>query len=168
MLEGGFSMAIFTTPGTQIISITESNYINDTPNIKSKVHIIRLNFDNPDDNKMEWVITKFPTTRRYIVDNKHIKYYNYFLKRIYNLKYYVINTSNRWNGLVSFYKRNNKVLLDITQLTTPEKNFVFYSLKDILFNTEVIMISKSDYDNNKQIIDNWKGNCIIEDPNYII
>ena len=160
-------MAIFTTPGNQIIRITEHNYLTDTPNIQSKIHIIRLDFDNPDNTKMEWVISKFPQTRRFVVDNIHIKYYNYFLKRT-NLKYYVINTNNRWNGIVSFYKRNNKVLLDTTQLTDNEKSFVFYSMKDVLFNTEVIIISKNDYNKNKQSIDNWKGNCIIEDPNYII
>ncbi len=160
-------MAIFTIPGKDVIRITDNDYINDIPSITDKVHIIRLDFKNPDNTKMEWVISKFYTTNRYIVDNTNIKYYNYFLKRT-NLKYYIIN-NDKWNGLISFYKRNNKVLLDITLLSKPERDFVLkISLLDILQNTEVIIISKDDYQVVKNVIDKWRGNCIIQDPDYLI
>jgi len=161
-------MAIFTVPGRDIIKVTDTDFINNTPNISSKVHIIRLSFDNPNDEKMEWVINKFYQTNRFIVDNYDIKYYNYYLKRT-NLKYYVINTVNIESKLISFYKRNNKVLLDITILSQAERLFVLHSaLQDILLNTEVIVISESDYLTVKDIIDKWRGNCIIYDPDYLI
>jgi len=161
-------MAIFTKPGRDIIRITDTDYLNDNININHKIHIIRLDFGSPDDIKMEWVITKFNNTNRYVIDVSNLKYYNYFLKRT-NLKYYIINTSVLWKGVISFYKRNNKVLLDTTCLSKEEHDFVMnVSLKDVLFNTEVIIINKTDYDIHKDVIDKWKGNCIINDINYII
>jgi len=157
-------MAIFTVPGKDIIKVTDTDFINDTPDISNKVHIIRLSFDTPNDDKMEWVINKFYQTNRFIVDNSDIKYYNYYLKRT-NLKYYVINTVNIESKLISFYKRNNKVLLDITVLSQSERLFVLHSaLVDVLQNTEVIIISESDYLTVKNVIDKWRGNFFIYDP----
>jgi len=160
-------MAIFTVPGRDVIKVTDEDFINNTPNISSKVHIIKLDFNNPDDTKMEWVMSKFYSTKRFIIDNTNIKYYNYYLRRT-NHKYYIIN-NNVWDGLISFYKRNNKVLLDITLLSESEKSFVLgISLNDILQNTEVITISSDDYQAVKNVIDKWRGNCIIHDPEYLI
>lgn len=161
-------MAIFTVPGKDIIRITEDDYFSNIPKPLSKVHIIRLDFITPDDEKMEWVINKFYQTNRYVIDIKNIKYYNYYLKRT-NLKYYIINTNNSWKGLVSFYKRNNKVLLDFTKLSKEEKKFVLNeSLNDVLYNTEVILINKQDYLDYHDCIDEWRGNCIINDVDYLI
>jgi hypothetical protein len=117
---------------------------------------------------MCWVIDKFYQTNRFVIDLKNIKYYNFYLKKT-NIKYYVINTDVMWNGLISFYKRNNKVLLDITQLNDDEKSFVLNtSLSDILNNTEVIQIEKNDYVKHSDVINKWKGNCIIYDKEYVI
>jgi len=161
-------MSIFTVPGKDIIKVTDLDYINDTPDVNWKVHILRLDFQNPDDDKMQWVLEKFSYTNRFVVDLSNIKYYNLYLKRT-NLKYYVINTNDRWKGLVSFYKRNNKVLLDTTKLNTHERSFVFdVCLSDILFNTEVVLVYRIDYENNSEIFDKWRGNCIIHDENYVI
>jgi len=161
-------MAIFTVPGRDIIRVTDQDYLNDGPNLDSKVHIIRLDFDSPNDTKMRWVIDKFYQTNRFVVDLQNIKYYNFYLKRT-NYKYYVINTNVLWNGIISFYKRNNKVLLDITKLTQPEQEFVLsVALEDILNNTEVILLKKEQYVQYSDIIKKWKGNCIIYDSEYEI
>ena len=161
-------MAIFTVPGKDVITISDHDFLDDTPHMRGKVHLIRLNFLHPDNNRMEWVINKFPQTNRYIVDAKNIKFYNYYLKRT-SLKYYIINTNTVFTGLISFYKRNNKVLLDITALQNSVRLFLLeYLLYDILENTEVIIISKDDYDENSEVIDRWRGNCIIKDTNYPI
>lgn len=161
-------MAIFTTPGKDVITISDDDYLDDISSFNRKIHLIRLNFTYPDNKRMQWVTDKFPQTNRYIVDIKNIKFYNYYLKRT-SLKYYIINTDVMYTGLVSFYKRNNKVLLDITALPDNERKFIIkHLLFDILNNTEVIIISKSDYQANKEIVDSWRGNCIIKDDEYPI
>lgn len=163
----GGSMKI-TLPGRDIITINENDIDDCNQVFINKIHLIRLCFNDPTVDKMEWVIKKFNTTNRYVVDIDNLRFYNYFLKRT-NLKYYVINTNDTWRGLVSFYKRNNKVLLDITQLSEFEKQFVLnINLKDILFNTEVIMIDETDYSNHYDVINSWNGNCIIKDDDYLI
>jgi hypothetical protein len=161
-------MAIFTVPGRDIIRISDLDYENDQPNVSHKVHIIRLNFNEPNDTKMRWIIDKFYQTNRFVIDLKNIKYYNFYLKKT-NIKYYVINTDIMWNGLISFYKRNNKVLLDITRLSDDERYFILNtSLSDILNNTEVIQIEKNDYVKHSDVINKWKGNCIIYNKEYVI
>jgi len=161
-------MAILAIPGRDIIRVTDQDYLNDEPNLDSKVHIIRLDFNSPNDTKMRWVIDKFYKTNRFVVDLQNIKYYNFYLKRT-NYKYYVINTNVLWKGLISFYKRNNKVLLDITKLTRQEQNFVLnIAFEDVLNNTEVILLEEIQYIDKFDIIKKWKGNCIINDPKYKI
>jgi hypothetical protein len=116
---------------------------------------------------MNWVVNTFKKTNRYIIDNEHIRFYNYFFKRT-NLKYYVINTNEYFTGLISFFKRNNKVLLDITKLNKKDEIFVFNNLFDVLSNTEVIIINKKDYQNNINTFKVWNGNIILHDNNYVI
>ncbi|MCK5016053.1 MAG: hypothetical protein KAS32_03185 [Candidatus Peribacteraceae bacterium] len=158
-------MSLITVPGRDVIVVNEESK-EDSVTYNHKVHLVRLSFDNPTDEKMEWVIHTFNRTNRYIVDINDIRYYNYYLKRT-NLKYYIINTSSNWRGLVSFFKRNNKVLLDTTILGVVDKQFVFgKSLQDILSNLEVILMHKQDYINHQDILSRWKGDVIIHDDKY--
>lgn len=156
-----------TIPGKDIVVIDNENLYKDSP-YTEKIHLVRLRFENPDNDKMEWVLNMFPFTNRFVVDTINIKYYNYFLKRT-NLKYYVINTENEWEGVVSFFKKNNKVLLDFTKLDNNDKAFALgHALRDILNNTEVVLLDKKDYTGNIDTFNEWRGNCIIKDDDYDI
>lgn len=160
-------MSLITVPGRDIIVVNEQT-LQQGSEFDYKVHLVRLSFDDPTDDKMEWVLQTFRRTNRYVIDTTHIRYYNYYLKRT-NLKYYIINTRATWRGLVSFFKRNNKVLLDITQLSEFEKQFVLnVNLNDVIYNTEVLLMSKDDYTNHLDVFNQWKGDIIIQDDNYPI
>jgi hypothetical protein len=160
-------MSFITIPGRDIIVVNEQSF-EDNVSYDYKVHLIRLMFDNPTDEKMLWVTNTFKKTNRYVIDTQHIRYYNYYLKRT-NLKYYIINTKSDWTGIVSFFKKNNKVLFDITKLSEFDRMFVMnVALIDILSNTEVILIGKNDYSLMLDIFNQWKGDIIINDDNYPI
>ena len=160
-------MSLITVPGKDIVVVDETSMINNTV-YDYKVHLVRLKFVSPDDDKMSWVMDAFKKTNRYVVDTLHIRYYNYYLKKT-NLKYYIINTKKDWRGLVTFFKKNNKVLLDFTQLTDFEKMFVLnVSLEYVLSNAEVILIDKADYTLQLEMFNQWKGDIIINDVNYLI
>jgi hypothetical protein len=160
-------MSFITVPGRDIIVIDEQSYEDDV-SYDYKVHIIRLKFDNPTDDKMQWVMDTFRKTNRYVIDTVHIRYYNYYLKRT-NLKYYIINTLQDWKGIVTFFKKNNKVLFDITKLSDFERLFVMnVALEDVLSNTEVILINKEDFTDKQKVFEQWRGDVIIQDDNYPI
>lgn len=160
-------MSLITVPGRDIIVVNEENLAN-SEDYNYKVHLVRLSFNNPTDDKMEWVMQTFRKTNRYVIDTRHIRYYNYYLKRT-NLKYYIINTVDTWRGLISFFKRNNKVLLDITQLSMFEKQFVLnVALEDVISNAEVLLMDKEDYTDHLEIFNQWKGDIILRDENYPI
>lgn len=160
-------MSFITVPGKDIIVVDEQSYENNV-SYDYKVHLIRLKFDNPNDDKMRWVIDTFKKTNRYVIDTINIRYYNYYLKRT-NLKYYIINILQDWKGIVSFFKKNNKVLFDITKLSDFERLFVMnVALEDVLANAEVILISKEDYTDKQKVLEQWKGDVIIDDGNYPI
>lgn len=159
-------MIKITKPGQDIIVITDQDY-NKKVKTEDKVHLIRLKFDTPTIDKMDWVIESFHKTHRFVIDSEHIRFYNGFFKRT-NKKYYVINDSNT-EGLISFFKKNNKVLLDITALSEFDRLYVLnVAFTDILRNTEVIIISKSDYTERLEELNMYNGNCIIADSNYPI
>lgn len=159
-------MIKITKPGTDIIVITDEDYHNDTQ-MENKIHLIRLAFDDPTTEKMSWVTESFYKTHRYIIDSENIRFYNGFFKRT-NKKYYVINDSKTM-GLISFFKKNNKVLLDVTALTEFDRMYALnVAFLDILKNTEVIIISQEDFDAHVDELSMYNGNCIIADDNYPI
>lgn len=144
-----------TVQGVDYITIDETVIYNQP---KNKVHIIRLDFVEPTIEKMNNVLTNNPTTNRFVVSS-NIRFYNSYLKTT-NKKYYVMNVKG--DKLISFYRKNNKVLLDTTCLTEFEKLFVLnVALEDILLNTEVLIISKEDFKYYSNCFDDWIGNLII-------
>jgi hypothetical protein len=155
-----------TKLGSDLITIDDSS-IEQNEGCNQKIHLIRLMFSYPDLDKMNWVISTYSKTKRFVIDQENIKFYNYFFKRT-NVKYYVINTMKYYTGIVSFFKRNNKVLLNTTILNKNEQNFIFNSLIDILSNLEIIMITKQNFNEYKEILSKWNGNVIIKDKNYTI
>jgi len=146
-----------TKIGEDLITISEEQYNNNVTYVH-KIHLIKLNFSSPNTEKMYWVLKNFKNTNRFIISD-NISFYNSYLKYT-NKKYYVSNTEH--NKLVSFYKKNNKVLLDITKLSMFEQQFVLnVILDDILSCTEVIVIEKQDYVEHVDKFNKWNGNLII-------
>jgi hypothetical protein len=95
---------------------------------------------------------------RFVVE-EDIKFYNYVLKNT-TKKYYVENKEG--DQLISFYKRNNKVLLNVQNLSPIERAYVFsVALDDVLANTEVMMIPEKHYREHLETFNNWAGNLIL-------
>ena len=124
-----------------------------------KVHLIKLNFDNPTEDKIKEVFDRFPSTNRYVVED-NIKFYNDILRN--NKKYYVENRYN--HGLITFFKKNNKVMLNYIRLEPDEKEFVQHNINDILKNIEVLYLG------DRKILDEswtdalkfWNGNILVD------
>jgi hypothetical protein len=143
--------------GTDVVTVSEEN-IDTFKNVVDKVHLVFLGFKNPTRELMEKTLRTFQYTNRFIVDG-NIKFYNDFLKNT-NKKYYVKNIEN--TKLITFLRRNNKILLDFTCLTKEEKTFILKEiLEDLLFNVEVVMIERKDYVENKERFLSWRGNAIV-------
>lgn len=148
-----------TVPGKDVIKITDDDYKkNNVIKSEDKIHLIKFDFVNPTYEKIKWVLNSYPSTNRFIVYN-NIRIYNGYLKKT-NKKYYIENIENA--PIISFFKKNNKVLLNFFKLDNDTFNFIMdYCFEDALYNTEVIYISQEMYEKKKKIIDLWKGNVII-------
>jgi hypothetical protein len=135
-----------TETGRDIISVDETNYQNFTSN---KIHIIKLDFLNPNYQKLQDVFKNYKKTNRFIIDD-NIRTYNSLLKNV-SKKYYVMNTPKA--PLISFFKKNNKVVLNIHNLTDHDYVFVnnFTVLSDILNNLEVIIMDEQMLEKNYEI-----------------
>jgi hypothetical protein len=145
-----------TIPGRDYVIIDEmSNNKNST-----KIHLIKLLFKNPTEDRVLDVLENNQNTKRYVVED-NIKLYNSIFK-YQNKKYYVENRPNI--GLVSFFKKNNKNLLNILNLNNVERTFIFDNLSDVLRNLEVIQMKHEDFRKFESILDSWNGNVIIDDP----
>jgi len=152
-----------TRLGTDYICVSEDNvteYIS-----LPRVHIIKMKFFNPTEDKIKKVLYAYPKTRRFVIED-NIRIYNQALKRT-NKKFYVENVNG--TGFISFFRKNNKVLLNVTKLSTFEKQFALnICLEDILRNIEVIQLEEEDFNEYKEIFEKWSGNVIIHDENFII
>ena len=112
---------LLTKPGRDIIKISDEDYDNNYIKTKSKVHLIKLSFVNPTFEKLEWVVNNYRTTNRYIISD-NIRIYNAFFKRT-NKKYYVEN--DKLNGLITFFRKNNKILFNVTNLPSWEYKYIW-------------------------------------------
>ena len=156
-----------TIAGKDVISIDESNI--DRYKLEAskgiKFHVIKLNFDDPTKEKVDDVLRSFDNTNRFIISD-NVKFYNGHLKYV-GKKYYVQNTSGQ--NFISFVRKNNKILVDLTCMTSAESRFVLDNyLEDLLRNTEIILIDESDLSAFSSILKGWPGNLIIRDPDYKI
>jgi F0F1-type ATP synthase delta subunit len=109
------------------------------------------------------VLYLFPKTNRFVIED-NIREYNSILRRT-EKKYYVMN--KRDIEIISFFRKNNKILLNFMNLSIEEKTFFLMEgiFEDVLKNTEVIALSKKIYDEKIEVLDKWKGNVIIVDKN---
>jgi len=150
----------FTVPGKDVIRIDEDDFDSgEIVESDNKVHLIKLDFLTPTSEKIKWVLNAYNLTNRYIIDN-NIRIYNNFLKKT-NKKYYIEN--NEDDKLISFFKKNNKVLLNFLKLNKASLEFVMQDcFEDVLYNTEVIIINQEIYEMKQETINLWKGNVIIQ------
>jgi hypothetical protein len=147
-----------TQIGSDYVRINEANIADESLLSISRIHIIKLDFKEPTMEKVNYVLSTFKSTNRYSMDN-NVKFYNSILKNT-NKKYYI--TNNEGDTLITFFKRNNKVLLDTTKLSILEKAFVFsVALTDVLNNTEVIIVEHKYYREHPEPFNKWSGNLIL-------
>jgi hypothetical protein len=152
-----------TIPGKDVIAIREGTFSFYKDKVKNtKVHLIKLDFEEPNEDKILDTLNTFPETNRYIIDS-NVKLYNSFLKNT-NKKYYIKN--KKGTDLISFFRKNNKILMDFTCLNLTEFSFIVNNLSDLLRNVEIIMVDKSTFDDNENILKFWKGNVVIFDEAY--
>ncbi len=151
-----------TRLGTDYICVSEDNvtkYIS-----LPRVHLIKMKFFNPTREKIRTVLDAYPKTRRFVIED-NIRIYNQALKRT-NKKFYVENVEG--TGFISFFRKNNKVLLNVIKLSTFEKQFALnICLEDILRNIEVIQLEEVDFEEYRELFEQWSGNVILHDDNYI-
>ena len=147
-----------TSVGSDYICISEVNLADQSLLKIPRIHLIKLNFKEPTREKVEYVLNTFKDTNRFVVDS-HVKFYNSILRNT-NKKYYIANQEG--DTIITFFKRNNKVLLDTTRLSPLEKAFVFaVALEDVLNNTEVVIVPEKKYRENPGPYNNWSGNLIL-------
>jgi len=147
-----------TKMGSDYVRMNESNIADAKLLSIPRIHIIKLDFKEPTYDKLQYVLTTYKSVNRFVIDD-NIRFYNDVFKKT-NKKYYVSNTEK--DSLISFFKRNNKVLLDTTKLNPFEKVFVFsIALEDVLSNLEVIIVSEKMYNENPEPYEKWSGNLII-------
>lgn len=150
---------IITRPGQDIISVEENVIETCLPDTSKKIHIIRLDFEDPTEEKMDVVMNNYPLTNRFVIKD-NIKFYNWFFKTK-NKKYYVENPYNV--GIFSFFKKNNKILLNFHRIRYDVKKFLIkdHVFRDILRNLEIIEIDDEIFEDKQQMLSEWNGNVIV-------
>jgi hypothetical protein len=148
-----------TRIGSDYIRIDEENINDELLKSIPRVHLILLAFEDPTEAKVKQVIRNFPRTNRFVIED-NIRIYNLILRNT-NKKYYVSNSEG--SNIISFFRKNNKVLVNFNKLDEFEKAFLLLEnvFQDVLKNTEVVQISKEVFDEKFEVLENWRGNVII-------
>jgi hypothetical protein len=157
-MSGGSHMKL-TIQGTHYITVTEESLVNSIPT--QKIHLIKIALKSPEPKAIEAILQLFPNTNRYVVSSSaNIRLYNEVFKTSAK-KYYVENDTNI--RLVSFLRKNNKILLNINNLSPHNKQFINNEpvLEDTLRNVEVVLCSNDFYELWKSLFTTWSGNLII-------
>ncbi len=154
-----------TNIGTDYICINEDNYSSNKFQKIERVHLIKFDFAIPTFELVNQVLHLFPKTNRFVIED-NIREYNSILRRT-EKKYYVMNKRNA--DIISFFRKNNKILLNIMNMSKEERDFFLMNgiFEDVLRNTEVIAVSKKIYDEKMEVLDKWKGNVIIVENEII-
>jgi hypothetical protein len=143
--------------GSDYIRIDEDNLEDELLLSIPRVHIIKLDFMKPTEMKVKRVLELYPKTNRFVIET-NIKTYNYILRST-SKKYYVENAVG--SKVITFFKKNNKVLCNFNNLSSDESKFLLTNFGDVLRNTEVIIIDQEGFDSKKEQLDRWSGNVII-------
>lgn len=145
--------------GTDYVSLNESNMMDYVD--EDKIHLIKLDFEYPSEQKVNMVLKAYPRTNRYVIEN-NIKLYNDILKKT-TKKYYIENSSDS-NKIFTFFRKNNKVLFNFTKLKPEIKEFLLDNfLFDILRNTEVIILDRESLEKKATLLEAWPGNVVIQE-----
>jgi histone acetyltransferase (RNA polymerase elongator complex component) len=145
--------------GTDFITLDEDNLYSESLRSIPRVHLIKLMFFTPSEDKIKKVLSLYPKTNRFIIED-NIKTYNNTLKWT-NKKYYVEN--KKGDGVISFFKKNNKVILNFLRLNDYERDFLIDNcLEDVLRNLEVVVVDNSIYKSKEDMFNLWNGNVIID------
>jgi hypothetical protein len=148
-----------TRTGSDFIVINEDNLYDESLKNIPRIHLIKLKFSSPSEDKVRKVISLYPKTNRFVIDD-NIREYNGILKWT-NKKYYVENTEG--SNIITFFRKNNKILLNFLRLSPHEKQFILYQcFEDALRNVEVIMIDKDILEEKEEILKIWNGNVIVD------
>jgi hypothetical protein len=139
----------FTKPGEDVLVITEDDVENDIRQTSNRVHLLKFDFRDPTQEKIDIITKKYPEVNRFIIDD-NIRFYNYSLKPLQK-KYYVMNSPG--TSLISFFRKNNKILLSLSNLNDIELDFILLDIEDLLKNIEVIEGNKEIYIKYKDIFD---------------
>jgi hypothetical protein len=151
----------FTVKDQDYITVDEEIVKDESLLSRKKIHLIKLALKNPSPEMIDSIVTLFPNTNRFVIPSSaNIRMYNDYFK-VAGRKFYIENV--RGTKLVSFFKKNNKVLLNICNLAPHEKIFVLNKevLPDILWNCEVVQMKKSDYEPITDYFNVWNGNLIL-------
>lgn len=148
-----------TKIGSDYIVVNEGNYSSEEFQKISRVHLIKFDFAIPTYDLVKQVLYLFPKTNRFVIED-NIREYNSILRNT-EKKYYVMNKKDA--DIISFFRKNNKILLNMMSLSKEECNFFLMEgiFEDVLRNIEVIAMSKKIYDEKIEVLDKWKGNCLI-------
>ena len=148
-----------TKVGSDYIIVNEENYSSEEYQKIHRVHLIKFDFAMPTFDLVNNVLHLFPKTNRFVIDD-NIREYNSILRNT-EKKYYVMNKKN--SDIISFFRKNNKILFNIMNLSKEERDFFLMNgiFEDVLRNIEVIAMNKKIYDEKIEILDKWKGNCLI-------
>jgi len=162
ILAGGISeVCKITKIGSDYIMINEDNSMDEKLLSLPRVHLIKFDFHEPTKVKVDSVMSTYNKTNRFVI-SRDVKIYNDILKTT-GKKFYV---ENRYGAsLISFFRKNNKVLLNIDNLQDFETKFVLHPavLPDVLKNVEVIQISNRDFEKCNHLFDGWSGNVILSE-----
>ena len=152
---------LITRIGSDFITINEDNLNDESLVGITRVHLIKMNFTNPTNSKINKVLELYPRTNRYIIEN-NIRIYNYILRST-SKKYYIENSVGV--DLITFFRKNNKVLLNFLNLRIQERDFLLMDIvfKDLLRNIEVLYIDNNIYVDKKEMLDLWNGNVIMSE-----
>jgi hypothetical protein len=154
-----------TNVGSDFIRIDEDNMEDEKLLSIPRVHIIKLDFFKPTESRVKEVIRLYPKTMRFVIEN-NIKTYNYILRGT-NKKYYVENYPGI--DIITFFKKNNKVLCNFNNLRDVEKQFLLtdFVFGDVLRNTEVIIIDQENFKQKEKQLEPWSGNVIISNNSLL-
>ena len=152
-----------TNIGTDYIRLDEDNFEDENYIKIPRVHLIKLDFMKPTEEKIKRVLDLYSKTNRYIVET-NVKTYNYILRGT-NKKYYVENSVG--SKIITFFKKNNKVLMNFGNVTKSERDFLLENFDDVLRNTEVIIIDQEIFDDKKIQLERWSGNVIISNSSLL-
>lgn len=128
--------------------------------VEEKIHLIKLKFKEPNQEKILTTFKLFPKTNRFIVSD-NIRVYNSIFKA--TMKKYYVENQYLDNNIISFFKKNNKICFNFTKIINSDiKKFILDELlEDILKNVEVIKVNDIIFKKYHSILKNWYGNVII-------